>query len=433
MLIQANAEMSLRLVVPTLIFLFLGGCASESRPGHLFYVLPKNSASSPSIIGDAEPVERASTSTETVNPRLDALKMSLKNNLAEQVIVDRRIRGVGCHNVKVLAGIPLTEKVVCLPDTTGINGEMIVSPIRGSDYNTDIQIMGALKDRERSIRQEIALIEARQSGATPAIDAARSDEPAPVRATTARQPAEGHSSPFTINRNNISQSTPSLSNGDCQGLGVMDETECVDYEGYAARLKVGLASFVAPKQMTEGDTYATGLSVSLNVKDALAIKNSLLDVSGRATSFSTKVARFMSARLYGAGFKVNPSGPIEQRLTGLQPTTWQWRVTPLQSGKQILQLETFVHLIIDKSRKERVSLPIESREIDVAVKPLPSAGIVNGAVSKASKLTDAGTKFFQSIAGLVAAVVALLTVFGWSRKRTAKSAGKRVSHKRQGA
>ncbi|MBW8637027.1 hypothetical protein K1W69_07490 [Hoeflea sp. WL0058] len=53
----------------------------------------------------------------------------------------------------------------------------------------------------------------------------------------------------------------------------------------------------------------------------------------------------MSAELNGtAGLEISPSGAVEKRISDTATTIWQWRVTPVEEGAQILWLTVYVNI-----------------------------------------------------------------------------------------
>ncbi|MEO4040520.1 hypothetical protein AAFN47_02820 [Hoeflea sp. CAU 1731] len=53
----------------------------------------------------------------------------------------------------------------------------------------------------------------------------------------------------------------------------------------------------------------------------------------------------MSAELNGsAGLQISPSGAVEKRISDTATTIWQWRVTPIEEGAQILWLTVYVNI-----------------------------------------------------------------------------------------
>jgi len=53
----------------------------------------------------------------------------------------------------------------------------------------------------------------------------------------------------------------------------------------------------------------------------------------------------MSAELNGtAGLEISPSGAVEKRISDTATTIWQWKVTPVEEGPQILWLTVYVNI-----------------------------------------------------------------------------------------
>jgi hypothetical protein len=78
-------------------------------------------------------------------------------------------------------------------------------------------------------------------------------------------------------------------------------------------------------------------------------------------------AQNMEATLRGdPDLKISPAGPQERVTTSLQPTTWEWTITPEKSGEKSLIIEVNAQLVLGTDRS-RVQLRTIYETIHVQV------------------------------------------------------------------
>jgi len=87
---------------------------------------------------------------------------------------------------------------------------------------------------------------------------------------------------------------------------------------------------------------------------------------------STKVGRFMEARLTGTGFAITAGSPESQVVSTGQPTTWEWQIKALSEGIQYLHLSLDAHF---KIQDEDAVRELETFDRDIAVEVSPLARV----------------------------------------------------------
>ena len=96
-------------------------------------------------------------------------------------------------------------------------------------------------------------------------------------------------------------------------------------------------------EMWRGQDETVQLKISTPNGPAPVLSGAL---RGTPVSALVPLTGVMSAEpVGGAGIKVRPTGPIKKRISDLNPTTWQWTVTPLAEGAfRLLSLIVYVHM-----------------------------------------------------------------------------------------
>lgn len=80
-------------------------------------------------------------------------------------------------------------------------------------------------------------------------------------------------------------------------------------------------------------------------------------------TYSIQITPVMEARLSGEGFKITPHSPDIQLLSYTEETRWQWTITPVKEGTQLLNLTVIAHIGMEDSILARMvftnSWPVE--------------------------------------------------------------------------
>jgi hypothetical protein len=89
--------------------------------------------------------------------------------------------------------------------------------------------------------------------------------------------------------------------------------------------------------------------------------------SGRVETTTLKISDQVEATLYGGtAFDVAPSGPQRQWISGKEPTSWIWKITPKVAGLQTLILSFEPVILINGRESKRHLSPIIKRiEVEV--------------------------------------------------------------------
>ena len=75
------------------------------------------------------------------------------------------------------------------------------------------------------------------------------------------------------------------------------------------------------------------------------VSEELKGLPGEVKQGLTKITRVMSAELTGPEFDISPSGRQERTIVPPQPVTWNWQVSPTDTGEQKpLKLRLYAHL-----------------------------------------------------------------------------------------
>jgi hypothetical protein len=187
--------------------------------------------------------------------------------------------------------------------------------------------------------------------------------------------------------------------------------QCHQYADRIGHLQDGLGAFNPPKRMTQDETRL----VELNVSRSPATDNPASQIGGpddQKIPVPMKVGRYMSAKLSGEGFKIEPQGPEDQDLFLATDARWSWRVTALPAATHRLVLTTYVQT------PETAGGPLKPMwtrsktvEVEVSVSPGEWWKQLMSSVGDWAKTTQGTiislTALVAAIAGLIAAVRAL--------------------------
>jgi hypothetical protein len=108
-----------------------------------------------------------------------------------------------------------------------------------------------------------------------------------------------------------------------------------------SQLRVGNVAYNAPPAMFKGESHPISVVLSpAATADQLAQQlHNLLGAQENVQTASIQVSPLMQATLTGQGFNISPSGPQTQAVSGIQPTEWDWTVSPTETGNLDLQLD----------------------------------------------------------------------------------------------
>jgi hypothetical protein len=81
---------------------------------------------------------------------------------------------------------------------------------------------------------------------------------------------------------------------------------------------------------------------------------------------SALVSSRMEATLTGLGFSIVATTPAVQAISGVNPTTWRWQVTPIEKGDLVLDLSLNAIIEVEGERTSYV-IRTFSEEIEVEV------------------------------------------------------------------
>ena len=97
----------------------------------------------------------------------------------------------------------------------------------------------------------------------------------------------------------------------------------------------------------------------------------LSNQSGSVEQGTTKISMEMEAELYGgSAFKILPERRQRRELSTLNPTRWNWDLTPLREGHHMLELTLYVILTNDGEKLSEDKAIAERRFVMVSVRPL---------------------------------------------------------------
>jgi len=82
---------------------------------------------------------------------------------------------------------------------------------------------------------------------------------------------------------------------------------------------------------------------------------------------SIKTSKIMSMKLIGVNFDIQELNESKQALNFVDnQTDWKWKVRPLESGKQILEIEGYAYIDIE-GEKTPIKINVYKKEIDVNI------------------------------------------------------------------
>lgn len=194
----------------------------------------------------------------------------------------------------------------------------------------------------------------------------------------------------------------------CISLGVSGP--CLDRRVFS-QLETARYAFNAPKEMLISEPQTMALVIDTTGKTEFSAE--LLSLPGSAVQGETPISLIMEAEIVGPAFEITPSGRQRRQLSKLNPTRWDWGVTPKRSGKHQLEVSLFVIVSRDRSIIGEDKALAERHFITVSVPPLRSIGIF---VSKLDPILT----FLIAIGGAFSAILAWFGFKGWSDANSGK-------------
>ena len=136
-----------------------------------------------------------------------------------------------------------------------------------------------------------------------------------------------------------------------------------------SRLPLGKILFNPPEKMKVGVKERVEVRIAKTIKENFEKE---LKGKGIPQIEEIKVGTFMTARLKGDSFNIEPLSDESQLVSGDGFTQWEWNVTPLKSGLYKLYLSVAVRIKIAGIGEEKKDYPVFEKEINVKVNPIYS-------------------------------------------------------------
>ena len=154
---------------------------------------------------------------------------------------------------------------------------------------------------------------------------------------------------------------------ECLQLGVSSGSDdCGLYESLLSNLRESSFFYNKLTKMTVGEVAE--INLALNPSNSEEAKAQLKELKGVAAEGKSKIARHMSAELFGASFEVNPSGPQKRVVLDSNTTKWKWKVKPLKEGtEELLTLDVYVHLEVNGKLSPPITIKTYREKILVDV------------------------------------------------------------------
>jgi hypothetical protein len=172
---------------------------------------------------------------------------------------------------------------------------------------------------------------------------AEAPSPPPAAAPT---PAPVASAPKKARANRPVGAVDNLGEAECRALGVLDS--CPDLNAVLDRL------LERPLEYNHPDTMLLGRKTEITLvlrtdwegKDLpTEVSEELKGLPGEVKQGLSKITRIMSAELTGREFEISPASRQERTVVPPQPVSWNWQVSPTDTGeKKPLKLRLYAHL-----------------------------------------------------------------------------------------
>lgn len=187
----------------------------------------------------------------------------------------------------------------------------------------------------------------------------------------------------------------------CIRLGVSGP--CLDRSIFSGLERAEYA-FNAPQEMAVSEPQTIALVIDTTGQTDFSAE--LMTLPGVQVEGETPISLVMEAEIVGPAFQITPSGRQRRELSELNPTRWDWEVTPTRGGQH--QLEVSLYVLASEGGEsigEEKALA-ERRIITVTVSPLNR---VTAFIAK----VDPILAFFVAIGGAIAAVLAWFGIKSW--------------------
>ena len=188
-----------------------------------------------------------------------------------------------------------------------------------------------------------------ETGASTADDAAAEDVEVGTAAESRSQTAIG-SATRQPEAQELDIAAPSsdgtLGEAECRALGVLGN--CPDLNAVLDQLLEKPLEYNHPEEMLLGQSTEIGLVLRTDWEGAdlpSEVSEELKRLPGEVRQGLSKITRIMSAELTGRDFEISPAGRQERTVSPPQPASWNWQVTPKETGtEQVLKLRLYAHL-----------------------------------------------------------------------------------------
>lgn len=187
----------------------------------------------------------------------------------------------------------------------------------------------------------------------------------------------------------------------CITLGVAGP--CLDRALFSGLERAEYA-FNAPQEMAVSEPYTIALVIDTTGQTDFSAE--LMALPGVQVEGETPISLIMEGEIVGPAFEITPSGRQRRELSELNPTRWDWEVTPTRGGEH--QLEVSLYVIASRGGE---SIGEE--------KALAERHVILVTVSPLNRLTDFIVKvdpilaFVLAIGGAIAAVLAWFGLKSW--------------------
>ncbi len=187
----------------------------------------------------------------------------------------------------------------------------------------------------------------------------------------------------------------------CDGLAVSGA--CLGQD-FFSQLQTADYAFNAPSEMQASEPQT--IALVLDTTGSTNFTTELNALSGTQVQGTTPTSLVMEAEIVGPAFDISPPGRQRRTLSKLNPTRWDWSVTPTRGGQHQLEVSLYVIATKDgKSIGEEKALA-DRQIITVDVSPLQR---ITGFISK----LDPIIAFISAIFGSIAAVFAWFGIKSW--------------------
>jgi hypothetical protein len=202
---------------------------------------------------------------------------------------------------------------------------------------------------------------------------------------------------------------------ECRQIGVL--SGCQDLNAVLDQLLEKPVEYNHPEQMLLGrkSEIALVLRTDWEGKDLpTEVSKEFKDLPGEVKQGLSKVTQIMSAELTGRDFEIDPSGRQERTVVPPQPVSWNWQVTPTETGgSKPLKLRLYAH--VQGPQGPMPPILIKTLDATINVDVTTWDWLVNQA------------RILEPVYAVLAAVIGLLTAFFTfvlaRRRREATQAG----------